>query len=215
MLISNILFLAKSPIFTHLSATLNGLSTIRAFHAEANLEKEFDYYQDNNSACLFMLISTSNAFGLALDLMTATFIMSILFTFFFIDTGVTGSKVGLAITQAMTITGLFQWAIRQSAEVVNQLVHVERVLEYCDMEVEKNPKKAIEMPKSWPKEGKIEFRNVFYRYDEGTEPILKGLSFIVRPKEKIGIVGRTGNWMVIIDLLFCTEKNSNLFYFIY
>lgn len=139
-----------------------------------------------------MLISTSNAFGLALDLMTATFIFCIIFTFLFIDTGVPGAKVGLAITQALTITGLFQWAIRQSAEVVNQLVHVERVLEYSNLEPEKQPEKYIEISKSWPKDGKIEFRNVFYCYNDLNNPILKGISFVVKPKEKIGIVGRTG-----------------------
>lgn len=188
-------FVAKSPIFTHLSATLNGLSTIRAFHAEGNLLKEYDCYQDNHSACLFTLLSTNIGFGLALDLMTSVFIFCIIFTFLFLDTSITGSKVGLVITQAMTITGLFQWAIRQSAEVVNQLVHVERVLEYRDLETESQPEKPIELTNLWPTEGKIEFWNVSYKYSEECEPVLKELSFIVRPMEKVGIVGRTGKYI--------------------
>jgi hypothetical protein len=34
--------LAKSPIFTHVAASLEGLTTIRACHAQANLVKQFD-----------------------------------------------------------------------------------------------------------------------------------------------------------------------------
>lgn len=103
-----------------------------------------------------------------------------------------GNEVGLAITQATALTGLLQWGIRQSAEVANQLMSVERMLEYCYLEPEKEPQKPLEISKLWPSEGKIEFRNVFFRYFEEAEPVLKGLTFTILPKEKIGIVGRTG-----------------------
>ena len=36
------------------------------------------------------------------------------------------------------------------------------------------------------------FNEVTARYDTGGEPVIKNLSFVVKPKEKIGIVGRTG-----------------------
>lgn len=33
---------------------------------------------------------------------------------------------------------------------------------------------------------------MFYRYFTDAEPVLRGLTFVVQSKEKIGIVGRTG-----------------------
>lgn len=103
-----------------------------------------------------------------------------------------GGEVGLAITQAMALTGMLQWGIRQSAEVANQLMAVERILEYRDLKPETAPEKPRTVGGQWPESGKIEFRNVVYRYFSEAEPVLKGLTFVVEPKEKIGIVGRTG-----------------------
>lgn len=40
------------------------------------------------------------------------------------------------------MTGLVQWGMRQSAEISNQLVSVERVLEYTKVESEENLEKA-------------------------------------------------------------------------
>lgn len=94
-----IFFAAKSPVFTHLAATLTGLSTIRAYKAEAILQNEFDDLQDTHTACWYMFIATSSMFGLTLDVMCLIFMFCIIFFFMLFDTGVSGDRVGLAITQ--------------------------------------------------------------------------------------------------------------------
>lgn len=72
------------------------------------------------------------------------------------------------------------------------MMSVERLLEYRDLPPEKEPTNPVTVTKDWPSKGCIEFRNVFYRYFAEGEPVLRGLSFVVKPMEKIGIVGRTG-----------------------
>lgn len=94
--------------------------------------------------------------------------------------------MGLAITQMMTMTGMLQWGIRHSVEVSNQLISVERILEYGELEAEKQPQAPIDVDSMWPSDGKIEFCNVTYRYCYETEPVLRRISFVVHPKEKIG-----------------------------
>lgn len=44
--------------------------------------------------------------------------------------------MGLAITQAIGLTGMLQWGIRQMAEMENQMTSVERVLEYTAVQSE-------------------------------------------------------------------------------
>lgn len=75
---------------------------------------------------------------------------------------------------------------------MNLLTSVERILEYSQLEPEKQPAVPKQVASGWPSNGKIEFKNVFYRYAIDHEPILQGLSFLVKPNEKIAIVGRTG-----------------------
>lgn len=86
---------------------------------------------------------------------------------------------------------MFQWGMRQWSELVNQMTSVERIQQYVDLEPEKDDQ-AKEVPKTWPQEGNIEFKNVFLRYSDDASPVLNNLNFIVKSKEKVGIVGRTG-----------------------
>lgn len=78
------------------------------------------------------------------------------------------------------------------ADVTNYLMSVERVLEYSQLKPEKQPDIPANVAADWPKNGQIEFSNVFYRYATECEPVLRGLSFLVQPTEKISVVGRTG-----------------------
>uniref|UniRef100_A0A336LQQ2 CSON001219 protein n=1 Tax=Culicoides sonorensis TaxID=179676 RepID=A0A336LQQ2_CULSO len=183
--------ICRSPVFTHLAATLNGLSTIRAFSAQNTLTEEFDDLQDVHTAAWYMFITTSTAFGFCLDLLCMTFFAIVTFSFLLMPDS-SGDQVGLAITQVMALTGMVQWGVRQSAEVANQLMSVERILEYKGLEKEKQPEVPLEVSKSWPVDGKLKFNKVSYRYHEEGEKVLKSVEFEVKPGEKVGIVGRTG-----------------------
>lgn len=71
---------ARSPVFAHLNATLQGLETIRINNAEQNLVEEFDHLQDIHSSAWFMFLYTSRAFSLWLDWITALFIGVVTYT---------------------------------------------------------------------------------------------------------------------------------------
>lgn len=169
-----------------------GLSTVRAYEAQDILIKEFDALQDIHTATWFMFLATSSAFGFFLDILSVGFVGFVTFSFLLIPKDTMGDSVGLAITQVLVLTGLIQWGIRQSAEVANHLMSVERILEYKLLEPETQPEKPIESPKEWPSSGKIVFKNVVYKYFPEAEPVLKGVDLVVKPCEKVGIVGRTG-----------------------
>ncbi|XP_072399320.1 probable multidrug resistance-associated protein lethal(2)03659 [Diabrotica undecimpunctata] len=184
--------ITKSPMLTHLTASVNGLSTVRAFHAEKMLTEEFDNYQDNHSAAWFLYLASSKCFGLWLDIICIVFIAVAVFSLLLFRDTIHGGDLGLVITQYLGLMGSLQWGMRQWTELENNMTSVERILEYTRLETEPERKEPKNIPQPWPEKGLVEFKDVSLRYSPEDPPVLKGLNFTVQPKEKIGIVGRTG-----------------------
>lgn len=178
---------AQSPIFTYLSATLNGLTTIRAFEAEETLLREFVTREDTHTACAYMIIVTEAVFWYTLEITCFIFLTCVTFVCVIFDSDNSGAKVGLAITQAMSIAYALQYGIFRTAEATSQSTAVERIIDYRQLKVEDEPKEPIKLQKDWPKKGSIEFKNVFYRYFVAASPVLQDLSFQIKSKEKIGM----------------------------
>jgi len=91
---------------------------------------------------------------------------------------------------------------------------VERIDEYCNIEHEGKPDNVEVEDKLWPSKGKIVFDNVFARYRSDLPMVLKGVSFTIEPKKKIGVVGRTGSGKsTILQLLFrmIEVESGNIF----
>lgn len=165
---------------------MSGLPTVRALAAENILKKEFDNHQDIHTACFYVFLATEGAFAFVMDTLCFIFITFVVYASIFIDFHQSGSLVGLAITQAMSITGFLAFGVRQSAEVSNEMTAVERLLEYEQLKSEKESNAPKQLPQLWPQQGCIEFKNVSFRYSDGGDPVLRDLSFTVKPNEKIG-----------------------------
>ncbi|XP_072399234.1 probable multidrug resistance-associated protein lethal(2)03659 [Diabrotica undecimpunctata] len=181
----------RSPIYTHLTASLQGLTTIRAFKAQEILKEEFDRFQNQHSAAFFMYLGANRTFGFWLDFICVIYITLVILSLIFVESETFGGNMGLALTQILALTGMFQWGMRQWSELENQMTSVERVQEYADLKHEED-NYTIEPAATWPDQGKIEFKNMSLQYSPDDPPVLKNLSFVIKPSEKVGIVGRTG-----------------------
>lgn len=96
-----------------------------------------------------------------------------------------------------TYIGMFWNPIINLSGFINQLITnlsaAERVFDLLDTEAEITDREgAIELPEI---EGKVDFENVSFTYDVGTEnetKVLDNVSFSVKPGETIALVGPTG-----------------------
>ncbi|CAG9768726.1 unnamed protein product [Ceutorhynchus assimilis] len=183
--------ITRSPVFSHLTASLQGLTTIRAFGAQNILKKEFDNYQNSYSATTYMFMAANRTFGFYLDLHTAIFVTLVTFSFLVFETDSFGGSVGLAISQSINLAGWFQYGIRQWSAMENTMTSVERLKEYAEVTPEADSQ-AKEPLKSWPESGRVRFVNLSLRYAKDDPYVLKNLNFDIQPREKVGIVGRTG-----------------------
>ncbi|XP_073750488.1 ATP-binding cassette sub-family C member 4 isoform X3 [Callorhinus ursinus] len=180
----------RSPVFSHLSSSLQGLWTIRAYQTEERFQELFDAHQDLHSEAWFLFLTTSRWFAVRLDAICAILVIVVAFGSLILATN--AGQVGLALSYALTLMGMFQWCVRQSAEVENMMISVERVMEYTDLEKEAPWEYQNRPPPSWPQEGTIVFDNVNFSYSLDGPLVLKHLTALIKSREKVGIVGRTG-----------------------
>jgi ATP-binding cassette subfamily C (CFTR/MRP) protein 4 len=101
--------------------------------------------------------------------------------------------LGLALTLLLQLAGTFQWAVRQSAELTNQMVSVERVSEYSKLTPEAPlSTDADAAAPDWPSKGAIDCHDLSIRYRSSLPPALTGATFRIEGGERVGCVGRTG-----------------------
>ncbi|XP_070222853.1 ATP-binding cassette sub-family C member 4-like isoform X3 [Bos mutus] len=179
----------RSPVFSHLASSLRGLWTIRAYKAEQKFQELFDSHQDLHSEAWFLLLTTSRWLAVYLDVICAIFVTVVAFGALILVETLDLGQVGLALSLTITLTGMFQWCIKQSAEVENMMISVERVIEYTDLKKEEPWEHT---PSFLLLEGKIVFDNVKFRHSLCEPLILKDLRACIDSGQKLGIVGRTG-----------------------
>ncbi|XP_049887652.1 ATP-binding cassette subfamily C member 4-like isoform X1 [Pectinophora gossypiella] len=184
----------RSPVFSHMSATLNGISTIRSSGAQQRLIKDFDRFQDIHTSTWSSYLASGVTLGFWLDFICVLYLAIVIVAFLVIDSKtIFSGNVGLAISQTLILTGMLQFGVRQTAEVISQMTSVERILQYTHIEREPQwDKGAKETPKGWPWRGTIEFKNCYMKYTPEDLPVLKNLNLVLQSGWKVGIVGRTG-----------------------
>jgi ABC-type multidrug transport system fused ATPase/permease subunit len=112
-------------------------------------------------------------------------------------------EAGVLVAFIQYIQRMFQ-PIRDLAEKYNvmqaAMASSERVFQLLDhSETIKNPAEPKRVEKF---SGSVEFKDVWLSYNAG-EPVLKGISFRVRPGEKIALVGATGGGKTSITSVLC------------
>ncbi|XP_032583807.1 probable multidrug resistance-associated protein lethal(2)03659 [Drosophila mojavensis] len=205
--------ISRSPIYSYTNTTFKGLTAIRALSATKRLESGFHNYQNEHTSAVYLHASINRAFAFWTDLICVVYILVVTFSFLVINRSFYSGDVGLAITQSMTLGIICQWGMRQTVELENQMTSVERVLEYVQIPPEPSyeTEAAVNLPANWPSAGQLHFKDLRLRYGEHGHYVLKGLSFTIHPKEKVGIVGRTGaGKSSVVQAIFRLALNEGL-----
>ncbi|KAE8982765.1 Canalicular multispecific organic anion transporter 2 [Phytophthora rubi] len=210
--------ISRSPIFALLSETLDGLSTIRAFGVESSFIGHNNYLLDKNQRAYFLNFTINCWLALRLEFVGTCIAAAAAFAAV-IAHGTNAAEgtafagiVGVALTYAFTITQPLNWTVRMLSQLQTQMVSVERIQTYTEMPTEAALEStAAQKPAlEWPVAGAISFNRVDLRYRPGLPRVLRGLTFSVNAKEKVGIVGRTGagKSSLIVGLMRLVELDA-------
>ncbi|KAI1240718.1 hypothetical protein IHE44_0009157 [Lamprotornis superbus] len=184
-----------SPIYTHFSETLSGLSTIRAMRAAKRFELENQLRLEQNQRCLFASNTVMEWLDIRLQMIGVAVVTAIAGIAIIQHQKQLGNPglVGLSLSYALSVTNLLSGLIASFTQTEIMMVSVERTEEYTtDIPMEPQDK-LVQVSAEWPSKGLVEFQQVVLAYRAGLPNALDGVSFTVYPGEKLGIVGRTGS----------------------
>lgn len=101
---------------------------------------------------------------------------------------------GLSLTYAITFTEHVLWLVRLYSLNEMNMNSVERIRDYLqvDSEAARRSLPGHEPPKTWPQHGAIRVEHLTLRYAPDLPPVIRDVTFEVKPGAKVAVVGRTG-----------------------
>lgn len=184
---------ALSPLYSHFTETLKGLITIRTMRASGRFQSDFHAKLEESIKAQLTSAAAQNWLGIRLQLLGAILVGGA--GLLAATTSAHASNpglVGLAISYALSVTNILGGVLNAVAETEQELVAVERVDQYLQIEGEENAEGSMNPPFGWPSQGAMDFKNVQLCYREHLTPALRNFTLKTEAFERLAIVGRTG-----------------------
>ncbi|EDV27234.1 uncharacterized protein TRIADDRAFT_23227, partial [Trichoplax adhaerens] len=183
----------SSPLYSHMSTTLQGLTTVRAYGASSRFLETFKEYLDMHTQSWIVFIASIRWNAFHIDFLCSFLVAGLSFSLVLLPEGyINPGLSALLLSYAVDMLGLLDWVVRLSSELENQMTSVERVDEYTKLQKENKFYKEIDPPTKWPQLGTIKFNNVCFTHYKTLPYVLQSITCEIKKFEKIGIVGRTG-----------------------
>ncbi|KAL2071871.1 hypothetical protein VTL71DRAFT_13106 [Oculimacula yallundae] len=182
----------KSPLYTHFTETIEGLSTVRAFGWEEHFTRENVELLDKSQRPHYLMLCIQRWFNLVLLLLVGLTAVIVVALATSLTSTTTGGRLGVSLSSIVNFNfslGMFMmfWTTMETS-----LGAIARLKSFQQETLSEHKEEETFIPaEDWPSSGAIEFRNVSASY--GSSPALREISFGIRKGEKIGICGRTGS----------------------
>jgi ATP-binding cassette, subfamily C (CFTR/MRP), member 1 len=181
---------ATGQVIAHTAETLSGLAVVRAFHQQDNFLRDNLGFQSRTTVVSFSVANLSLWLAFRVDIIGSLLVLLCCLLAMLSD--IDAADAGLIVSNSFQILLFFSVMSRFMGEVHENMTAVDQARKMCEVDQEEEAEVEEETPAHWPNDGEIEFDRVVMPYLPGKPPVLKGISFKIRPQEKIGVVGRTG-----------------------
>lgn len=186
----------RSPLYSHFLDTLAGLSSIKAFGWENTFTKEMIDRLDTSQVPYYLLFCAQRWLNLVLDLIVAGLAIVVVTMAVKLKGASNPSSLGLSLNNILSLNEILSLLLQFWTQLEVSLGAITRTREFTQTTPSQEAPREDDSPDrrsaAWPEHGAIEIRNLRAGFTDD-KMILDGMSFSIRPGEKIGICGRTGS----------------------
>ena len=186
---------SRSPVISLFSETILGITTIRTFKQELPSKKKFHKRLDDHFGVMLYRYGTDNWFCMSLDIISHIYLSYVLTRAIIEIDEFDAAAVGIMLDYSIEFSEQLLEAFEQGTQVEKSLISLERCDTFTHVQSEnyENEKLQDFPDDSWPNEGRIKFDNFSMKYREDCDLALRNINMEINPREKIGIIGRTGS----------------------
>ncbi|KXS96328.1 hypothetical protein AC578_9376 [Pseudocercospora eumusae] len=184
---------AKSPLYSHFNDSVRGAVTIRAFGWQAAYRKRAHQHIDTFLMPEYLQSCIQNWLKCFLDLIVAILGVALVATVVIWHDRFNPGSVGVSLLVVIGFSTTLSYTIQMWTSLESSIGAVTRVKQFVDETENEDTLDDQKVPPDWPQTGSLRVQALRASYSLGQEPVLKGISMSVAPKEHIAICGRSGS----------------------
>jgi ATP-binding cassette, subfamily C (CFTR/MRP), member 1 len=183
----------KTPLYTHFTETLGGVSTIRAFGWSQAFMDDNTRRLEMSQKPFYMMFCIQRWLQVVLDLFIAGMALLLVALALRVVGATSQGAIGLAMVNLISFNVTLRYVINSWTNLETSLGAIARLKWFMNSTPDENKEAEKESPAAdWPARGEIEFENVAASYSDKMATVLHDVSFTIKPGQKVCVCGRSG-----------------------
>ncbi|KAF5869257.1 putative abc transporter protein [Botrytis fragariae] len=184
---------AKSPLYTHLTETLDGVRTIRAFKWKGYVLNQNFGLLDLAQRPFYLLLCLQNWLNLVLDVVVACLAIILIALAVTLRHSMNSSLLGVAMVSIVSFSQTLSSFVNDWTSIETSLGAIARTRRFVAETPAELSDGAAVVSVEWPSDTSIEFKDVSASYQVSGPEVVQKINLIIEAGQRVAICGRTGS----------------------
>lgn len=189
----------KTPLYTHFTETLAGVSTIRAFGWSPDFMGDNTRRLDISQKPFYTMFCIQRWLHVVLDLFVAGMALLLVSLALRVLGSTSQGAIGLALINLLSFNMTLKYVIESWTNLETSLGAIARLKWFMSTTPDEHKEGEGRTPGDWPAQGVVEFENVTAAYSDAMSTVLQDISFRIEAGQKVCVCGRSGRYVTFVS----------------